>query len=325
MEMFAAAALSITTLYRSSRTTSKKAYNAGYASACQDLLQMIQQAVSDSESEGGSGMPTIERVMDWVEARLEAIRAREEEEEEDEEREREKGRADPLSRVKNGHGLNRANSAPAAQHKDAVRFPLPPHNFILNNHDEQAPATSTSKASRPIPTQSTPSSPTMSSVRPPPATVPRLPKSRLSNTHPKDPPVPSVSFSDSPSVAATTMLLASAEPIFAFRPSNPSSSGFSGPAMIESRPVSLDNPMNVSAGVKRRHAMMMMLDSTPSAADGAGLPSINAPLLGSTAGSSRRRTKSTRGTSAQAQNQNQGVEAMEIEEDGRERKRVARR
>ena len=83
--MFAAAALSITTLYRSSRTTSKKAYNAGYASACQDLLQMIQQAVSDSESEGGSGMPTIERVMDWVEARLEAIRAREEEEEEDEE------------------------------------------------------------------------------------------------------------------------------------------------------------------------------------------------------------------------------------------------
>ncbi|ETW79578.1 hypothetical protein HETIRDRAFT_321470, partial [Heterobasidion irregulare TC 32-1] len=70
---FKAAALSITTLYRSSRTTSKKAYNAGYASACQDLLQMIQQAVSDSESEGGSGMPTIERVMDWVEARLEAI------------------------------------------------------------------------------------------------------------------------------------------------------------------------------------------------------------------------------------------------------------
>ncbi|EIM84613.1 uncharacterized protein STEHIDRAFT_33859, partial [Stereum hirsutum FP-91666 SS1] len=70
---FKAAALSITTLYRSSRTTSKRAYNAGYAAACQDLLQMIQQGVSDSETEGGSGMPTIERVLDWVEARYEAV------------------------------------------------------------------------------------------------------------------------------------------------------------------------------------------------------------------------------------------------------------
>ncbi|KAI0061387.1 hypothetical protein BV25DRAFT_1779381, partial [Artomyces pyxidatus] len=70
---FRAAALSITTLYRSSRTTSKRAYNSGYAAACHDLLQMIQQGVSDSETEGGSGMPTIGRVMDWVEGRLEAI------------------------------------------------------------------------------------------------------------------------------------------------------------------------------------------------------------------------------------------------------------
>ncbi|OCH88898.1 hypothetical protein OBBRIDRAFT_715987, partial [Obba rivulosa] len=67
---FKAAALSLTTLYRSSRRTSKRAYNAGYAAACQDLLLMIQQGVSTGES--GPGM-SIGRIMDYIEARLEAI------------------------------------------------------------------------------------------------------------------------------------------------------------------------------------------------------------------------------------------------------------
>lgn len=90
--------MSITTLYRSSRKNSKRAYNAGYAAACQDLLNFIQQGVSASDIgqspssashdvEGG-GM-TIGKVMDWTEARVDAIKAREEEEEEeDEEREK---------------------------------------------------------------------------------------------------------------------------------------------------------------------------------------------------------------------------------------------
>ncbi|TBU21942.1 hypothetical protein BD311DRAFT_631691, partial [Dichomitus squalens] len=43
---FRAAALSLTTLFRSSKTASKRAYNAGYAAACHDLLNMIQQGVS---------------------------------------------------------------------------------------------------------------------------------------------------------------------------------------------------------------------------------------------------------------------------------------
>jgi len=77
---------------------------------------MIQQGVSDSDSEGGSGMLTIGRVMDWVEARLEAVKVREEEEEEDEERE--KGRADSVGKASSS--LGRANSAPVAQHKDTV-------------------------------------------------------------------------------------------------------------------------------------------------------------------------------------------------------------
>jgi hypothetical protein len=89
--------LSIITLYRSSRKNSKHAYNAGYATACQDLLNFIQQGVSESDvgqspsgasnNVEGGGM-TIGKVMDWTEARVDAIKEREEEEDEDEEREK---------------------------------------------------------------------------------------------------------------------------------------------------------------------------------------------------------------------------------------------
>jgi hypothetical protein len=87
-----AAALSITTLYRSSRHASKRAYNSGYAAACRDLMEMLQLGVSDSHTLAAdrnqeAGM-TIGRVMDWVEARLDAVRSREEEEDEEDERER---------------------------------------------------------------------------------------------------------------------------------------------------------------------------------------------------------------------------------------------
>ncbi|KAJ7054013.1 hypothetical protein C8F01DRAFT_1165588, partial [Mycena amicta] len=86
LDNFKAAALSITTLYRSSRHASKRAYNSGYAAACRDLMEMLQLGVSDSQMLVGqsveSGM-TVGRVMDWVEARLEAVRAREEEEDEE--------------------------------------------------------------------------------------------------------------------------------------------------------------------------------------------------------------------------------------------------
>ncbi|KAF7302892.1 hypothetical protein MKEN_01251500 [Mycena kentingensis (nom. inval.)] len=99
LDNFKAAALSITTLYRSSRHASKRAYNSGYAAACRDLLEVLQLGVSDSQVLSGqsseSGM-TVGRVMDWLEARLEAVRAREEEEDEEE-------------------GVATANNAPAAR------------------------------------------------------------------------------------------------------------------------------------------------------------------------------------------------------------------
>ena len=93
-----AAALSITTLYRSSRHTSKRAYNAGYAAACRDLMIMIQQGVStggiapSDHGTHGSDM-TVGRILDWIEARLDAVKSREEEEDEDEERDKERERA----------------------------------------------------------------------------------------------------------------------------------------------------------------------------------------------------------------------------------------
>jgi hypothetical protein len=126
-----AAAMSITNLYRSSRSTSKRSYNSGYAAACADLLQMIQQGVSDSETP-----PTIGRVMDWVEARLEAVRAREEEEdEEDEENAGKKdkdagGGGGQAAKLRTGSTLPRSSSAPAVPQqtpREQVRIRLSLH------------------------------------------------------------------------------------------------------------------------------------------------------------------------------------------------------
>ncbi|KAF8217791.1 hypothetical protein K438DRAFT_1795647 [Mycena galopus ATCC 62051] len=119
LDNFKAAALSITTLYRSSRHASKRAYNAGYAAACRDLMEMLQVGVSDSHTlvpdrNQEAGM-TIGRVMDWVEARLDAMRSREEEEDEEDERERGSHSSAP-----NASGSHRPN-APA--HKPS---PSPP-------------------------------------------------------------------------------------------------------------------------------------------------------------------------------------------------------
>jgi len=80
---------------------------------------MIQQGVSVSETP-----PTIGRVMDWVEARLEAIRAREEEEDEEDEENANK-KDGQVGKLKAGSSLPRANSAPAVpQHptREQVTF-----------------------------------------------------------------------------------------------------------------------------------------------------------------------------------------------------------
>jgi hypothetical protein len=91
---------------------------------------MIQQGVSvgglgismpsSSSDQGDDGM-TIGRVMDWTEARLEAIKAQEEEEDEEEEREGEKERTRSTSSVPPGH----SKPAPATSHAVCFRHSSP--------------------------------------------------------------------------------------------------------------------------------------------------------------------------------------------------------
>ena len=308
-----AAALSITTLYRSSRTTSKRSYNSGYAAACADLLQMIQQGVSDSETP-----PTIGRVMDWVEARLEAVRAREEEElEEDEENANKKD--GQTSKLKASSNLARANSAPAAQQQSTreqvspsgplpARFSCADSKFYTLMQAPPAP----SKLSQSITPTPAPNAPPSMPPSPPPTTARPLPISAPPTRAPKPRAFASPLQAKENPIAATTIPSAihpfpiSPESPFTFTafPPMPSS-----PAPTETLAIPL--PLTVSAGAKRRHAMMVLADDPASAA--------GAATAG--AGSSRRRTRSTRGA-----HQNQHTQdAMEIEEDGRERKRVARR
>jgi hypothetical protein len=95
----------------------------------------------------------------------------------------------------------------------------------------------------------------------------------------------------------------------------------------------------VGAGAKRRHSVMMMLDSTSSPVDvsissnsSPGNGALLTPNMNTGSGatsaipSGRRRTRSSRGGHSYGVNANQqSVEPMDIEEDGRERKRVTRR
>ncbi|KAH9169168.1 hypothetical protein EDB89DRAFT_1986934 [Lactarius sanguifluus] len=297
---FRAAALSITNLYRSSRTTSKRSYNSGYAAACADLLQMIQQGVSDSETPLSIG-----RVMDWVEARLEAVRAREEEElEEDEENSSKKeGQA---SKLKASSTLARASSAPAVPQQQSPREqpgPLPPSKL------------SQSITAAPNPRPTTPPSPPTAATAPPyPVRGPKVQARAVSSP---------LQAKENPSVTATPTSAAHVHP-FPLSPDSPFTfTAFpplpSSPAPTEAT-LSIPIPLTVSAGAKRRHAMMVLTDDAASAPPGAAVVGTGIGVRAD-AGSSRRRTRSTRGA-----HQNQHPQdAMDTEEDGRERKRVARR
>ncbi|GJE89148.1 hypothetical protein PsYK624_052420 [Phanerochaete sordida] len=303
-DKFRAAALSITTLYKSSRRTSKRAYNAGYAAACQDLLMMIQQGVSAGESSDptSSGM-TIGRIMDYIEARLEAIKSREEEEDEDEEKERERER----ERERNfaATTLTKAPSTTPSIPKTTAA-PVRPRD----NNVSSAPMTpltpslltSTSALAR---SASTPPSPpsTYRPLQPPLAHRPS--RSRLfsvTNANPKESMVPP------PAPLSTTLLPSAGDTAVALIPP-PQEPGFTTmtPALTPE-----------SGGMKRRHAVM--------AADSTG-PSTPSPA----GAAARRRIRSSRASTlavpreSQDQNMSSSPDAMDVEEDGRERKRVARR
>ena len=296
---------------------------------------MIQQGVSDSETPLSIG-----RVMDWVEARLEAVRAREEEElEEDEETSSKKeGQA---SKLKASSSLARASSAPAVpqQHQSPREQPVgflsssPPspsprvYPFAKKNNTDDCLV---GRTQGPLP----PSKLSQSITAAPntrPSTPPSLPTAPTAPPYPTRGPKAQTRAPASPlqakEIPATSGTPTNAVPIIHPFPLSPDSpftfTAFpplpSSPAPTETT-LAIPIPLTVSAGAKRRHAMMVLTDDPASAPPGAA--GVGAGVgVGPGAGSSRRRTRSTRGV-----HQNQHTQdAMDTEEDGRERKRVARR
>lgn len=83
---FRAAALGIATFYKKAAENGRKAYSLGYSSALQDVLAHLQAALDQSQSHHSeqSMASTIERVMDYIQRRQEALRAESQEPNEDE-------------------------------------------------------------------------------------------------------------------------------------------------------------------------------------------------------------------------------------------------
>lgn len=95
-----------------------------------------------------------------------------------------------------------------------------------------------------------------------------------------------------------------------------------------------ESDLTLVAGAKRRHAVMMMLDSASPSSIG-DVPESPLSIAGAGAGSApsggmRKRTRSSKALGALSGQVNANTNAsldsmMDVEEDGRERKRVARR
>ncbi|OSC98347.1 hypothetical protein PYCCODRAFT_1439381 [Trametes coccinea BRFM310] len=292
---FRAAALSLTTLYRSSKTASKRAYNAGYAAACHDLLNMIQQGVSTDVDAGRE--VTIGRIMDYIEARLEAIKAREEEEDEEEERAAKAGPSAPKPKP-------HSPTLPPTRARDPPVLTAPPTPYTPSTMDSARPYVAPALAS-PTPAVM-PLRPVSAPIQP----LPRPSKSRL---------IPSVNPKDLSSVP-----LPSSGPVpFSFSP--PPVTDVTVPALSAVTPSPDPTPATppLTMPMKRRREVHISDAGTPVV----GAATDGGAGAGSGAGTSRRRTRSWRSAADQAGAQHQQVagEAMDVEEEGPQRKRVARR
>ena len=305
-----AAALSITTLYRSSLDTSKQAYSAGYATCLLDVLHFVEAGVSVSGNAGEE--MTIGRVMDWVEARIEAIKSTEEEEEEED-----RIKEGPTKVVRETQKDEREKRTRKAGGGGAAAGSAKIHRRSKENIHE---ATPNSTAAPPIPPARPPSAsppaPSLSSPSPPPPPArPTRSKRGLKDLGPAAP-----CGSD-----ALQLPLAI-----------PASAGF--PFTFSTDVVS---PFPIT-GSKRRHAAMISESPASSSvavsSPGQGGGHSHAHHYGhSFAGGRRKRGRGARererdahhGQNANVNGSVQGqgyADAMEVEEDGgRERKRVMRR
>ncbi|KAI0653248.1 hypothetical protein C8Q70DRAFT_1048537 [Cubamyces menziesii] len=289
---FRAAALSLTTLYRSSKTASKRAYNAGYAAACHDLLNMIQQGVSTDVDAGRE--VTIGRIMDYIEARLEAIKAREEEEDEEEERAAKAGPSAPKPKPA-------SPTLPPARARDPV-VAAPPTPYTPSTMDAARPY---------VPPALSSPTPTVVPLRP--VSAPIQPFSRASKSRL----MPSVN----PKELSSVPLPAPAPVPFSFEP--PAIADVTVPSLgaltQATAPPTAPSPAVTMPMKRRREVISPESPATAATADAA------AAAVGG-AGTSRRRTRSWRGNPDQhSASSQQAGEAMDIEEEGPQRKRIARR
>lgn len=265
---------------------------------------------------------TIGRIMDYIEARLEAIKSREEEEDEDEEKERERERererncASGQVKAPSGTPSTSKPAAPPLRSREYVSTcdstfrTLYPLFSVQVSSAPMTPLTPTSLVSTSTharPASTPPSPPSLYRPLLPPQSLLRSSKSRLfavSNANPKDSIV-------SPAAApfSATLLPSTGDPSVAII-NPPTELAF--PSMTP--PVAPE-----ATGTKRRHAAMTAESTGPSNP----IQSVSVP---------RRRIRSSRTGTLNTvrenydQNQSQASsDAMEVEEDGRERKRVARR
>lgn len=271
-------------------------------------MMMIQQGVSvggiapSTLDNPLSGEMSIGRILDWIEARMDAIKAREEEEDEDEEREKERDRtrgAPQISRTDPNKDINNASvsssshpTTSSSKPSDLTSAPAPLTPHSLTNSNLTHPTT----PSPTIPTRS------ISLLQRPIKSRPSSARKDISTDIPSMPclPTPLASTENVP----RTPVLPSMHPPF------PSTS-----------------QGDIAAGTKRRHTVMMMLDSAvpPTVVD-VSSSSAGANAVSSTQGNPRRRTRSQRSAHhAQGQAHATTTDSMDVEEDGRERKRVARR
>ncbi|KAG8906506.1 hypothetical protein FRB99_006726 [Tulasnella sp. 403] len=325
LDNFKAAALSITTLYKSSLKHSKRSYNAGYAACLLDVLHFIQAGVSAEgrmaelgghDGSGalglnlnfdvdGDGM-TIGRVMDWVENRLETIRSEEEEgegggdEEEDKARSAKK-KAPIASTVASRPKVTSA--APPVTRPTEPQATAPASVSLsgnATNHQPQPPSFS------PAPPQTRVQSGALTRSRSKPEKVPRLPLGLSSANGP-------------PTLTGSST-------------SRPDSAGIFSPGVEVDFPSFASEPPAPLLGTKRRHAAIVSeLVPSPSASAngtvsaGSGSPTNSArQVINHGSGPARRRTRGN-GSNATRPAVTVDADIMEVEEQEPARKRVARR
>lgn len=291
-----AAALSITTLYKSSLTTSKQAYSAGYQACLADVLQFVQAGVSiqgQGSNVGAEGL-TIGKIMDWIEGRLEATRGAEEDDDDDKAAHTQgKPRAPPRRPDTTNISHNAARSRATPEIKPtAIREDI---RTRAESESEQGG----SHQQRHL-YHSSPSPPRSPS---PIITKPPFRKERLQRqSHPLPSPT---SITDFPLITPTH------EP--------------DSPLTLSPINVSVDFPATMGIGSKRRHGTLF---------DGGSGPSSSRAVSTQLPNGNRRRTRGNRPSLTSASNATPalfggtvapGFEPMEIEEREERARKVPRR